>query len=93
MTPEILHDAGHRRFETHVEGEHCTLDYELDGNTMTITHVNVPDAVGNRGIAAALSRAALDGARSHGWRVIARCPYVAAYVSRHPQWSDLILRP
>ena len=89
----IAHDAAHRRFETTAEGEHCTLDYELDGNTMTITHVFVPDPVTGRGIAAALTDAALAHARTAGWRVIPQCPYAVAYVQRHPGWADVLSRP
>ncbi len=90
MTPDISHDAASHRFEAVVEGEHCTLDYELEGDTMTITHVKVPDGVGHRGIAAALMRTALETARSRHWRVVPRCPYAQAYLRRYPEWSDLV---
>jgi predicted GNAT family acetyltransferase len=90
MSWDIAHDAMHRRFETTVESEHCTLDYELDGDTMIITHVRVPDPVSGRGIAAALTEAALAHARSAGWRVIPQCPYAVDYVHKHPGWSDVL---
>jgi predicted GNAT family acetyltransferase len=89
---DIAHDPIARRLEARVEGEHCTLDYELDGNVMTITHVIVPEPVGNRGIAAALTEAAFAYAREHGLRVVPRCPYAAAWVARHRQWADLVAR-
>jgi len=92
MTPDIDHDRARHRFETEVEGERCTLDYELNGNTMVITHVNVPDPVSGRGIAAALTKAALTHARAAGWRVIPQCPYAAVYVQRHRDWSDILAR-
>ena len=92
MTFDIGHDPARHRFETQVEGERCTLDYELDGNTMVITHVNVPDPVSGGGIAAALTNAALTHARAAGWRVIPQCPYAALYVQRHPGWSDILAR-
>lgn len=92
MSWDIVHDTAERRFETRVEGELCTLDYELDGDTMTITHVIVPRSVGARGIAAALTEAALTHARARGWRVIPQCPYADAYVRRHPQWADVLAR-
>lgn len=90
MTPEITHDAAGRRFETVVDGEHCTLDYALAGNTMTITHTRVPDAVGHRGIAAALMQAALAHARASDWRVVPKCSYAVHYLGEHPEWSDLL---
>ena len=88
----IAHDPAARRFEARVEGEHCALDYELGGNVMTITHVIVPEPVGNRGIASALTEAAFAYARAHRLRVVPRCPYAAAWVARHKQWADLLAR-
>jgi uncharacterized protein len=90
MSWDIAHDALRRRFETRVDGEHCTLDYDRRGRTLTITHVNVPDPVGGRGIAAALTETALAYARANGLRVIAQCPYAAHYVREHAQWSDIV---
>jgi uncharacterized protein len=89
MTPHITHDAANRRFEAIVEGNLCTLDYELAGTTMTITHTRVPEPVEGRGIAAALMHAALEHARASRWRVVPQCRYATYYLMRHPEWSDL----
>ena len=93
MKFEVEHDESGRRFETIVDGEHCTLDYELAGGIMTITHTRVPDAVGHRGIAAALMEAALAHARATGWRVMPRCSYAVHYFGEHPEWSDVLAEP
>ena len=90
MTPNITQDVAGHRFETIVEGEHCVLDYELEHETMTITHVGVPDAVSGRGIAAALMLAALGHARARGWRVVPRCPYAAHFIDKNPEWAVLV---
>jgi predicted GNAT family acetyltransferase len=87
---DIAHDAARRRFEATVDGELCTLDYELANGVMTITHVRVPDAVSGRGIAASLTEAALATARAARWRVVAQCPYAAAFVKRHIAWNDIL---
>jgi predicted GNAT family acetyltransferase len=90
MTPDITHDAARHQFATIVEGEHCVLDYEFEHDTMTITHVGVPDPVSRRGIAAALMQAALGHARARGWRVVPRCPYAASFIDKNPEWSGLV---
>jgi predicted GNAT family acetyltransferase len=92
MSWDITHDVAGRRFQTQVEGAQCTLDYDLHDRAMTITHVNVPDAVGGRGIAAALTESALAYARARGLRVIAQCPYAEHYVGGHPDWADIVDR-
>jgi len=91
MSPVVTHDVAKRRFEAVVDGEHCTLDYDFAGTTMTITHTRVPEPVEGRGIAAALMEAALTHARASGWRVVPRCSYAVAYLAKHPQWADIVV--
>jgi predicted GNAT family acetyltransferase len=90
MKPDVAHDTDKRRFEAVVEGQHSTLDYELAGTTMTITHTRVPGPVEGRGIAAALMEAALAHARASGWRVVPKCSYAVAYLGRHREWADVL---
>ena len=90
MTPGISHDPASRRFEIVVDGERGTLDYALEGRTMTIAHVKVPEAIAHRGIAGGLVRSALETARASGWRVVAQCPYAAFYLREHAaEWADI----
>jgi uncharacterized protein len=81
---EINHDLAAQRFTTVVDGERAVLDYTLAANVMTITHTGVPVPIEGRGIAAQLTRKALDTAREHGWRVVPACSYAASYLARHP---------
>jgi uncharacterized protein len=86
----ITHDETRGRFECVVDGLRCELDYRLEGARMAIFHTGVPSQIGGRGIAADLTRAALDTARSRGWKVLPLCSYAAAYIRRHPEYSDLL---
>lgn len=90
--PEIVRNDAASRFETVVDGVLCVLEYRLRSGVMMITHTGVPEAVGGRGIAAALTRAALETARGEGWRVVPRCSYSLAYLERHPEYGDLLIR-
>lgn len=89
MNLNIHHDAGQCRFETRVDGHACQLDYSLAGNVMTITHTGVPTPVEGRGIAGALTRAAMEAAREQGWKVVPACAYAASWLPRHPEFADL----
>ena len=84
----VNHDAGTHQFTTEVDGSRARLDYALARNVMTITHTRVPPAIGGRGVAAELMRAALDAARRAGWSVNPACSYAAAYMAKHPQESQ-----
>ncbi|WP_329740805.1 GNAT family N-acetyltransferase [Dyella sp. A6] len=74
----------------HVDGQRCELDYVLDGQVMTIVHTAVPSVVAGRGLAGELAQAAMDAARTAGWKVVSACSYIAAWLRRHPGYADLL---
>lgn len=86
----VTHDTDHSRYTATVDGVLCVLDYQLQDGVMTITHTGVPSQVGGRGIAAELTRFALDTARAQGWKVRPRCSYAEVYMRRHPEYNDLL---
>ena len=90
MDVTVARNEAESRFEATVDGALCVLDYRLRDGTLAIDHVRVPDAVGGRGIAAALTVAALETARREHWRVVPNCAYAAAYIERNPVWRDLV---
>lgn len=87
---EIHHAPDGSRFLITLDGHEAELVYALRGNQMVIEHTGVPEAIGGRGVAAALVRAALEHARAQGWRVVPACSYSAAYVRKHPEYADLL---
>jgi predicted GNAT family acetyltransferase len=81
---QINHDSRTHRLSAELEGQTGSLDYELDGKVMSITHTRVPRPIGGRGVAAELMRSALDLAAANGWTVNPVCAYAVAYMKRHP---------
>ncbi|MCL7713786.1 GNAT family N-acetyltransferase [Stenotrophomonas mori] len=88
--PAVVHDAASERFTTDVDGHLAVLDYTWRDGAMVITHTGVPAAIGGRGIAARLTRAALAHARTAGARVVPECTYAAAFMQRHGEYADLL---
>ncbi|KRG42800.1 acetyltransferase [Stenotrophomonas pictorum JCM 9942] len=86
---DVVLDAANHRFELLVDGHVAVLEYRLEEGGMVITHTGVPEAIGGRGIAGTLTRAALDHARAQGWKVIPACTYAAAFMRRHGEYADL----
>ncbi len=87
----IRHDSRARRIATDVDGAEAVLTYrEIEGRVLDLHHTFVPVAARGRGIASQLTKHALDHARAHGFKVIPSCPFVAAYIERHPQYRDLL---
>lgn len=90
MSLQISHNPGSHRFATEVDGHEAELLYRRDGKRLTIDHTGVPEAIGGRGIAGELVKAALDYARAEGLRVVPACSYSAAYIQHHPEYADLV---
>lgn len=91
MSRSIVHNPAAKRFEWLEDGHLCVLDYELHNGIMIITHTGVPGAVGGRGIAADLTRTALETAREQGWKVRPLCSYADAYIRRkRGAYDDLV---
>jgi predicted GNAT family acetyltransferase len=88
--PEIRHLPESGRFETIVDGATCQLDYVMDGSTMRIHHTGVPHQLEGRGIASALTQAAVDHARAQGLAIQPLCGYVRTWLRRHPEHADLV---
>ncbi|MCA0241989.1 MAG: N-acetyltransferase [Proteobacteria bacterium] len=88
--PSIVHRPEASRFEAAYPEGLAVCAYRRQGELLLFTHTEVPVALEGRGIAAALVKAALDGARAEGLRVRPLCSYVATYMRRHPETQDLM---
>ena len=87
----IAHHPIPGRFATDVDGHQANLDYEMAGDVMHITHTIVPEAIGGRGIAGELVRAAFELARAEMWKVKPACSYADAWVRKHAEYADLVV--
>jgi len=90
MKYDIQHNQNQHRFETTVENLPSVIDYSLSGNSLSLNSVRVAKALEGRGIAGELTQAALDWARAEEYRVVPVCPYVQAWLRRHPDYADLV---
>jgi uncharacterized protein len=79
------------RFELDVDGRTAVAYYKLAPGVITFTHTEVPQELSGRGIGSQIVRGALEAARSQGLKVVASCPFVSAYIAKHPEFGDLLL--
>jgi hypothetical protein len=89
----VTHRVADACFESRIDGHRGVLQYarrDADGRSvLVIPSVVVDRAIEGRGVAGALTRAALEWARAEGWRVDPVCPYVDAWLRRHPEFAGL----
>jgi predicted GNAT family acetyltransferase len=92
-SPDIVHRDAEGRFDARLEGHRGELRYVrrvvVGRSVMVIPSVVVDRAIEGRGVAGALTRTALEWARAEGLRVDPLCPYVDAWMRRHPEFNGL----
>ena len=88
-TVEVTHNSDENRFETVVDGYLSKLDYIQDGKNFVITHVGVHPELRGQGIAGRIVEVSLEYAKEHGLRVVPMCSYAAAYIRKHPEYTEL----
>jgi hypothetical protein len=87
--PDIVRDnKAQHRFEMGSGDDAAVAYYSLAPGVITLSHTEVPTALRGQGIASQLTRGVLEAAR--GLKVVPRCSFVAAYMSRHPEFNDLL---
>jgi uncharacterized protein len=72
------------RFEFSVNDDTAFLLYERTNDTLTLIHTEVPSTMRGLHVGDALVEAALEDARSARLRIVAVCPFVRAYMRKHP---------
>jgi predicted GNAT family acetyltransferase len=91
MPVAIRHEPDAHRFIADLDGAPAYITYrEIDGTILDLDHTFVPRAHRGGGIASELTARALDYARERGFKVVPSCPFVAAYVARHPKYRELL---
>jgi len=87
---ELTDNTARRRFEMAADGGIAYVTYVRAGDRLILTHAEVPHAAEGHGVGSALVRAVLEEARQCGLRVVPECPFVAAFLRRHPEFADLV---
>lgn len=83
------------RYEASIDGKVAGYaEYQLTPALIVFTHTEVePDHEG-KGVGSALVRFALEDVRDEGQRkVLPLCPFVKAWISRHPGFFPLVFGP
>lgn len=99
MTAMIQHDKAAKKFILMKDGKASTLDYsssiddQIDGQGHLILDYQstfVPPELRGQHLGENIVKFALDYARENGYKVIPSCPFVKAYIEKHPEYKDLV---
>lgn len=79
------------RYEALVDGSLVgEIRYRTEPGLVVLVHTEVEPSVEGTGVGSRLVAGALEDIRARGLRVVPLCPFVAAYLRRHPEYADLL---
>ena len=82
----VLNEATHR-FEWTVDGHTAYEVFERFPGGIAYLHTIVPKELAGRGIGGMLVKHILDYAAAQGLKVRPDCPFVKAYIDKHPEYQ------
>ena len=93
MTTQVIDVPEQQRYEIRRDGERLGFAaYEKTKALIVFTHTEVDPALEGQGIGGRLVQGALDDVRELGLPVLPICPFVQAWMARHPDYADLDYR-
>lgn len=90
---EVIHEPEEHRYRLAIDGsdDAALAYYRIDENgDRVLTHTEVPYEYSGQGIASKLARAVFDDARAGGFKLVLKCPFMAGWYARHPDYRDVV---
>lgn len=78
------------RFETTQDGYTAFIAYKLQPGVITVLHTQVPKELEGQGLASTMTRHALENIAARNLELVPLCPYIRAYLKKHPEYQHLI---
>ena len=66
------------------------IEYRSQPGVVVLVHTEIDPAFAGQGLGERLVAGALEDLRARGLRLVPLCPFVRAYLRRHPDQADLV---
>ncbi|MFT3934070.1 MAG: GNAT family N-acetyltransferase [Chitinophagaceae bacterium] len=76
--------------ELEIEGHTAFIDYKLLKEKLFLIHTEVPRELEGKGVGTAIISKALQYAKDNGYTIVPICPFVQAYLKKHPEWKEIV---
>jgi predicted GNAT family acetyltransferase len=92
MEYTLIDNEAKKQYEFHIDGEVARIEYIKAQGKIFLTHTEVPEKFEGKGVGSALVSQVLDDIRKKEWGLVPLCPFVAAYINRHPEYKPLVVK-
>ena len=95
MKPEfenisLVKSEAEKHFEIVFEGYTAFIQYGELSDRIALVHTEVPSELEGKGVGTALVEKTLEAIEKSGKKLMPYCPFVFAYIKRHPEWKRLV---
>lgn len=87
---ELVKNEAGQRFELHYQGHTAFIDYKETSGQIALTHTEAAEALAGSGAAAAVVEKTLRYIEESGKKLLPFCPYVFAFIKKHPGWKHIV---
>ena len=89
---EFRDDPDNHRFVAEEDGQVVgQIEYRIvRDDRLVLVHTEVDDAYEGQGVGSRLAKFALEDLRASGRKIVPECPFVAGYLERHPEYTDVV---
>jgi predicted GNAT family acetyltransferase len=78
------------QFELWTDRLVAKITYRLHGNKISLLHTEVEEAFQGKGAGTAIIEKTLHSIEEHGQQLVPYCPFVVAFIKRHPEWKRIL---
>lgn len=90
---KLIDNKENHRYEFLIGDKIAEIDYIKSNNgEIYLTHTEVPASMGGQGIGSELVEKTLKDIERQNLRLVPLCPFVAAYIHKHPEWKRIVMR-
>lgn len=95
MKPEfdavpLFKNESQKRFQIEIDGHFAFINYGETDTQITLVHTEAEPELAGTGAAAAVVEKALNYILESGKKLLPFCPYVFAYIKKHPEWKAIV---
>ncbi len=87
---ELVNNTEKQQFELEIDGSTAIIEYRQSPVQITLLHTEVPPALEGKGAGTAIVEKTLDYIEKNHLKLVPICPFVVAYLKRHPEWKRVL---
>ena len=79
-----------KQYEFHIDDFVPRIEYMKVSDKIYLTHTEVPRGLEGKGVGGKLVKTVLEDIEQKKLKLVPLCPFVAAYIKRHPEWKRIV---